>query len=451
MRPINRRRAMALMASAAAGTAVSGCAEKWGFSGGDDGKVHLTYALWDAYQQVGYQQSIDEFQKLHPDIHVTIEQIPYNSFQPKITAEFISDNAPDVFWINTPFIGSYIDSGMVADISDRVRADNIDLDPYYPALVELHKRGDALYGLPKDWDTIALYYNKDHFKKQGVEPTDDLTWQPDGGGSFLPFLQQLTVDGKGRNAADPAFDPGDVATYAIGIGNDPQSGYGSYLAMNGGSILPEPYATSSSIDSPENAEALQFVTRVLRDAHVAAPGGEVGPNADGSNLLSLFSQGRIAIYQAGDWVTSSLAGQTEFPIGVLPLPAGPKGRVSVFNGLCDGLNAHTSHPDEAWELVKWLGTARSQEIMGSGGYVWPGIERLDPLFLKAWQKKGIDLTAFLTEARGETVNFPVGVGVGEMLQDVGTELGPVFLGTKSIEQGLADAAEVADHRLSTAE
>lgn len=445
---MNRRKFLTLMGSTAAASACS--PEKWGLGRGDDGRVPLTYALWDAYQQEGYQQSINEFHKERPDIHVTIEQIPYDSFQPKITAEFISDNAPDVFWVNTPYLGTYIESGMIADISDRVRADNIDLEQYYPALVELHERGDALYGLPKDWDTIALYYNEDHFKQQGVEPTDDLTWEPDGSGTFLPFLQRLTVDGKGRNATDSAFDPGDVKTYAIGIGNDPQSGYGSYLAMNGGSILPEPYATISSIDSPENAEALHFITKVLRDAHVAAPGGEVGPNADGSNLLSLFSQGRIAIYQAGDWNTNALAGQTEFPVGVIPLPAGPQGRISVFNGLCDALNPHSVHPDEAWELVKWLGSARSQEIMGSGGYIWPGIERLDPLFLKAWQDKGIDLTAFLVEAQGKTVNFPVGVGVGEMLEDVGTELGPVFLGTKSIASGLADAAEVADHRLSTA-
>ena len=29
----------------------------------------------------------------------------------------------------------------------------------------MHSRNGAIYGLPKDWDTIALYYNKAYFKK----------------------------------------------------------------------------------------------------------------------------------------------------------------------------------------------------------------------------------------------------------------------------------------------
>jgi ABC-type glycerol-3-phosphate transport system substrate-binding protein len=56
-------------------TLLSGCAG-WGFSGSGGGKtVTLTYALWDPHEQVGYQQSINEFEKLHPDIKVDIENI----------------------------------------------------------------------------------------------------------------------------------------------------------------------------------------------------------------------------------------------------------------------------------------------------------------------------------------------------------------------------------------
>jgi multiple sugar transport system substrate-binding protein len=43
--------------------------------------------------------------------------------------------------------------------------------------------------------------------------------------------------------------------------------------------------------------------------------------------------------------------------------------------------------------------------MGSGGYVWPAIKSLDPLFLKYWQEQNIDMQAFLTEAHGQVVNL----------------------------------------------
>ena len=64
---------------------LSGCAE-WGFggSGSANGTVTLVYALWDPHEQIGYQQSIDVFEKMHPNIKVDIENIPYGSYQQKM-------------------------------------------------------------------------------------------------------------------------------------------------------------------------------------------------------------------------------------------------------------------------------------------------------------------------------------------------------------------------------
>ena len=129
--------------------------------------------------------------------------------------------------------------------------------------------------------------------------------------------------------------------------------------------------------------------------------------------------------------------------------AGPDGRVSIFNGLIDGLNSHTRYPKQAWELEQWLGSARSQAIMGSGGYVWPAIRSLDPLFLQHWQKAGINMSAFLTEAHGKVANFPVSAGVGDALTQVFTALGPAWLGTQSVSSALRTAQTNADYVLRT--
>src|SRR5437870_5498700 len=67
-------------------------------SSGGNGTVNLTYALWDQNEQVGYQQSVNQFMKLHPNIHVTIEQTPWGSYWQKLSTEFAAGNAPDVFW-----------------------------------------------------------------------------------------------------------------------------------------------------------------------------------------------------------------------------------------------------------------------------------------------------------------------------------------------------------------
>jgi multiple sugar transport system substrate-binding protein len=451
---MTRRELLQAVGAAAGVTALAGCSDaaaRWGFSGNPDkAKVNLTYALWDGYEQIGYQKSVDEFTRAHPNISVTIQQIPYSSFEPKITSAYISGNAPDLFWVNTPFLANWIVQGLAADVTDRIKADNIDLSIYYPSLVELHRRNGRLYGLPKDWDTITFYYNKNFFKKIGVQPPGELSWNPHDGGSFLTFLKQLSIDGNGKKASEPGFDPSDIKTYALGVGNDPQSGYGSFLPDNGGNIIPHPYADHIILDSPENQQTFNFLLNTLADEHVLVPPQQMGPNGDGSNSQVLFAQGRISLYMAGDWNTSSLSQLgTGFEIGTIRLPAGPQGNYSVFNGLTDVINTDTPHPDETWELAKWLGGERSQAIMGSGGYIWPAIKKLDPLFLNYWRKKNVDVAAFLDAAQGKTVLWPVALGMGEAVTDFATELGPMFFGTKSIPEALADAQRIGDYRIRT--
>jgi multiple sugar transport system substrate-binding protein len=423
-------------------------AQDWGIQTSSGNKIHLTYALWDPHEQIGYQQSIDVFEKLHPDISVTIENIPYNSYQSKITAEYISGNAPDVFWVNTPWLADWVTGGLLENITPLVKAAHIDLSQYYPSLVALHSHDGQLYGLPKDWDTIALYYSRAYFAKHHIVVPSSLTWRPDGSGTFTTLLKELTVDTSGRNATQPGFNPAQVATYATALDNDAQEDYLDYFAMNGGSLLPRPYATKSTLASPANEAALNYMARVLQRDHVVIPNGQTGADAEGSNDLTLFSEGKIAMYEAGDWNTTALSQLNGLKLGVLPLPAGPDGRISVFNGLCDGIASNSAHKAAAWQLVQWLASAASQRILGSGGYVWPAIESLDPLFVHYWAKQGINMEPFLAEAHGKTVNFPVGVGIGEGLNDLNTSLGPVFLGSGPVTAGLAGAAKILDYRLS---
>jgi multiple sugar transport system substrate-binding protein len=445
-------RARTLARAAIAATALvtlSGCAG-WGIStGGSDGKITLTYALWDPHEQIGYQASIDQFEKIHPNINVVIENVPYNSYEQKITAEFITGGAPDLFWVNTPWLGTFVKDGILTNLSPLIKADHVDMSQYYPQLVALHSRNGAIYGLPKDWDTIALYYNKNYFKKIGLQVPSDLSWSADGTGSFVNFLKQATTDTSGHNALSPQFNPGKVATYALGVSNDPQSGWGNYVAEVGGKVIPYPYATATSVTTPAFQQGMSFLTGTLTNEHVIVPGSASGPNANGNNLLTLFTQGKVAMWEAGDWNTTTVKGTVSFPVGVTTLPTGPDGRVSVFNGLIDGLNSHTAHPKEAWELEQWLGSAQSQKILGAGGYIWPAIKSLDPLFQQYWAKQGIDMSAFLTEAHGKVVNFPVSSGMGAALTQIVNDLGPAWLGSTSVSSALRQASNDANYALKT--
>jgi multiple sugar transport system substrate-binding protein len=160
---------------------------------------------------------------------------------------------------------------------------------------------------------------------------------------------------------------------------------------------------------------------------------------------------------AGDWYTNPIAELVgkKFKIGVAELPIGPAGRWSVFNGLIDGVNPHSPHLAQALELERWLGSPASQKIMGSGGYIWPAIKSLDPLFVSYWKAHGIDVGAFLNEAQGgaKLVNWPNTPGMNQALTDMATTMGPIWLGTESsssIKSILSRSYALANHDLQAA-
>jgi multiple sugar transport system substrate-binding protein len=448
---MKRRQFLQLAGAGAGALALSGCSAAGRGAKGGGAPVELTYALWDANQQIGLTKSIGEFMNRNPNIHVTIQQVPYNSYQQKLTEQYISGNAPDVFWVNTPWLADWGRGGVLTDIAPKVKAAGIDMSRYYPALVKLHTDGDHLWGLPKDWDTICFFYNATHLAKCGfTKAPTDLTWNPQDGGSYLHFLKQITLDTKGRNALDPGFDPHNVKIYATAAPNSYQDTFGNYMAQNGGAMLPEPYATKSVLDSPQNLQMFTFITEMLQGAHVAVPGAQTGPNGDDTNTETLFASEQMALWMTGDWNTLTASQLSGFRIGVMPMPAGPKGRASVFNGLIDAVVSNTPHPEEAWQLAQWLGGPESQSIMASGGYVWSAIESLDPKFLSFWKKKGLDMSWFLDAAHGRTVNFPVATGMQEGLTNITTALGPAFLGQESMSTALSQATEIFDYRISYA-
>ena len=300
-------------------------------------------------------------------------------------------------------IASWLKDGVMEDLTSKIKAAHINLSQYLPSLVSLHEFGGKIYGLPKDWDTIAYFYNADYFTKHHITVPSSLSWNAGNGGSWVHFLRELTIDTSGHNALSPAFNPNSVATYALDSPNEMQWGFEPYLAENGTHLITKPYAKTVSFGTGTGVQTFQFLTNLMYKWHVAIPGSALGADAAANNNedQQLFAKGKVAMIRNGDWITSGLPSEVKFKIGVLPFPSGPGGDWTVLNGLIDSINTHSPHQQAAWELEQWLASPQSERILGAGGYVWPGIGSLDPLFLHYWQSKGINMEPFLTEAQLE--------------------------------------------------
>lgn len=407
-----------------------------------DGKVTLTYALWDDVQQASYQKCADAFTKANPDIKIKITQNAWDQYWQNLTTQLVSGEAPDVITMQASYYPQFVKNGQLLDITPMAEADKVDLDQYRPGLAEIWVKDGKRYGLPKDWDTMAVIYNASLVKEAGVD-LSALTWNPTDGGTFEQAIAKLTVDAAGRRGDEPGFDKSKVAVRGIvpeiNDGSLGQNSWGNLAVSNGFSYIDKnPFGTKYFYDSPKLAETVMWF-RHLIDKGYAAPYDKTSSLGTDAVLNS----GKGALGVTGSWMIKSYLDSTEQEFAFAPLPTGPEGRKSAFNGLADVIYTGTKHADEAWKWVKYLGSTACQDVVATDAVVFPAITTSSEKALAAHEKAGRSVEMFVEQADAKDGTFllPVSDHGDEINQIVGTALEEVWLGQKDAPAALRAANE----------
>lgn len=405
-----RRKAMA--AAAVIPTLVlAGCSAGGDGGSGDGGAVELQYVLWDSLQQPAYEECAAKFTEANPDITVKISQTGWEDYWTTLQANFVAGTAPDVFTDHVTWFPQFAEQGQILDVSDRIEADGLDLSIYQDKLVEVWqgKNGER-FGMPKDWDTIGLVYNVDKIEEAGYTPEDlaALEWNPTDGGTFEDVIAHLTVDENGVRGDEPGFDKTKVATYGYGLngsgGAFGQSEYSQFAVSNGWYFADEnPWGTKFNYSDPKLKETIAWLRSIVEKGY--SPTLEMVQSSSG--MLDPYGAGKYAMMADGDWNANSYFSVEGVKTGFAPTPIGPTGkRASMFNGLADSIWAGTKHPDEAWEWVKFLGSAECQDIVAEHAVVFPAIKTSTDKAFEAFAAKGMDLSAFLVHVEDGTTFIP---------------------------------------------
>ena len=408
-----------------------------------EGGVTLRYALWDANQQPAYEACATEFHKQHPDISVKIEQQGWADYWSSLQTGMVGGDAPDVFTDHLAKFPEFAAKNQLVDIQALVERDEIDLGLYLPGLADLWVREGKRYGLPKDWDTVALVYNADMLQKAGVDPASlkRLTWNAQDGGSFGELIARLTLDANGKNGLDPAFDKTNVVQYGFipqGAGGFAGQQHWSWLAAsNGFKFTDGPWTAKYYYDDPRLAEALQWY------ADLNLVKGYAPPNADVSSLGggALFQAGKGALTSDGSWTIGEYVANAKFKVGWAPLPQGPAGRKSMFNGLADSIWSGTKHPDQAWQWLKFAASKTCQDIVGGTGAVFPAIRSGMEASLAKRKAEGHDVSAYTDQAQDPSATFlyPITDHGSEIAAIMNPVMDSIVLGEKKAAEALKDA------------
>ncbi|MFF0247604.1 ABC transporter substrate-binding protein [Streptosporangium sandarakinum] len=402
-----RIRWAAALAGAALLTAVSACGSSdssGSSSGGSGEKVTLTYRLWDEQQKVGYEKVMAAFEKANPNIDVTVEMLPWDQYWTKLTADAVAGTAPDVFWMQTSYFPEFVTKGVLTDLSPL----KLDTSKYHKTVVDAYTYQGKLYGVPKDWGIVGLLYNKDAFKKAGVEMPEKLTWAPDGSGTLLETARKLTVDEAGKHPDEPGFDAGKVKQYGFGSWNHYQTQWMNWVESNGGKLVDKNFGHYTFNDDA-SVQALQFGVDLVNKYHVAPPAAQT--NLPTGKMTEMFERGEVAMFPANNALLPFVAPEINFELGIAMMPEGPKGRSVNLNGLSEAVYAKTEHPAEANKLAAFLGSPEAQKIMADGGYVFPALVEFGQNYVDYWKNsKKLDVSPFLEESKGTTYGMPVVTG-----------------------------------------
>src|SRR3984893_15802630 len=393
--------------------------------------TEINYWLWDVLQLPAYQAAAAAFEKANPDIKVKITQTSWGDYWTTLSTGFVSGTAPDVFTDHLARYPEFVENDLLVDIAPLIKRDKLPTNIYLGGLFELWGKDGKQYGFPKDWDTIALIYDKAMLDKAGVDPKDlqNLTWNPKDGGSFGQLIAKLSVDEAGNNGLAPNFNPSKVKQYGLLIDGAPD-GFGQvewshFAVSNGFKFHDGPWAKSFHYDDPKLAETLQWIADMeLKKVFIvpARDARQLGAN-------SFFAAQKGAMALTGSWSINWYLDNAKFDKGFAPLPKGPNGRKSMFNGLADSIWVSTKHKEEAWKWVKFLGSEVGQKIIAGYGLVFPAIHCPAETAEQVMTKKGVDVSPFLEEATDPqgTFLFPIADHAADVLRITKIALDAILL------------------------
>jgi multiple sugar transport system substrate-binding protein len=419
---------------------LAGCAG----TGGTGATTSIDYWLWESLQLPGYQKCAEAFERENPDIDVRITQYGWGDYWQKLSAGLVAGAGPDVFTDHLTKYPEFVSRDVLLPLDSLEATKDIDPDGFQEGLLDLWTGLDGKrYGMPKDFDTIALFYDNNVLEEAGMTSADleGLTWNPEDGGTFEQVIAHLSVDANGVRGDEPGFDPTNVETYGLASGGSGGGGHGqtqwSWLAGATGwkYTNADVWGTEYNYDDPRLQSTLEWLFGLVDKGFM--PSFERVGTAP--NPQQQLGSGQAALSPDGSWTIASYGRLEGVELGIASVPAGPIGHpVSMYNGLGDSISAQTDTPEEAARFVAFLGTDACQTIIGEEGVVFPARPAGTEAAIAAFQeKRGVDVKPFTDLVENNyTVLFPVTTHGAEILSILNPAMDGLYIDKGANVEGL---------------
>lgn len=282
---------------------------------------------------------VKEFNETH-DVQIRMTVIPDTQYVTKVSTSAASGELPDLLSVDLIYMPDFINSGIMADITDDVQALDF-VDDLAPSHVDIAEQDDKNYGVPYWLDVSTLYYNKELFKKAGLNPNQPpSTWD------------EIESGAKAINDLG-----GDVSGFYF-AGNCAGCNAFTFLPLvwaQGGEVITE--GGEPTLDTEEMRSGLEFY-KSMWDQGLAPRSAQ---SENGETWATTFAAGKIGIAFYGSFALEAIPAENpnlDFGTGLIP---GPEGGGSSFGGGdVLGVTSAAENPEGAWEFIDWMLSEETQ-------------------------------------------------------------------------------------------
>src|SRR5690348_5646796 len=173
----------------------------------DDG-TKLTMWVRSATDQFS-QRLVDAYNKSHKN-QVALTIIPNDNYLTKVGAAAGSKSLPDILASDVVYTPNYTKQGLFKDITSDIKA-----LPYFSSIAQSHitvaSLNNKIYAVPHKLDSSVFFYNKDLFKKAGLDPEKP----PANFEDILNDARKITALGNGVTGFDLAGSCGGCGVYTL--------------------------------------------------------------------------------------------------------------------------------------------------------------------------------------------------------------------------------------------
>lgn len=363
---------------------IAGCSSTSNGTDKKDDQVELSFfhRFADGANKQFFDSAVKEFESQNPKVKIKVSSAINDDYKQKINVLLGSSNPPDIFFAwSGEYANKFVRSGKVLDLTKYTKAGTELGDQIFTSQFGPYTFERKVYGVPIVMDGKAFFYNKEIFKKLGVN--EPKTWN-----EFMTVLKKIKQGG---------YIP-------IAFGNQSNWAVGHYLTtlnqrMVDPAVLKKDYNRSTGeFTDPSYVTALEKMIEL-------EPYFTKEPNAvTDDSAINAFVNGKAAIYY-NQFNQIPYIKPAKFDWGWFNFPAieDGKGDPQELTGASQGfmVSAKTKNPDMAIKFLNFLTSKTiAEKMVKETGMVSSTIDAVNK---NSADQKMMDVVETIKQASGMNV------------------------------------------------